>query len=519
MYKEINISLLPEKAADDIYVKRFVAGKLDVKENDISLIRKVKKSIDARQRKVKINLRLAVWINELPESNSGFQKDYRDVRNSKEVVIVGAGPAGLFAALRLIEKGIKPIIFERGKTVEERKKDLKELYVTGKVNPDSNFGFGEGGAGTFSDGKLYTRSKKKGNIKEVLEILHSHGAQENILWDSHPHIGTDILPKVIVNIRRTILEYGGEINFNTKVIDYIIENNKIKGVVLEGGVRKEADSVILATGHSARDVYKALYNKGIALEAKDFAVGMRLEHPQHLIDCIQYHSKEGRGKYLPAAEYSFVGQFNGRGVYSFCMCPGGVVVPAATDSGQQVVNGMSSSGRNTKWANSAMVVEIRQEDLNDYTEHGVLAGMYFQEDIEKIAFDRSGGKLYAPAQRMYDFVKGKESKSLPKTSYKPGIVSSDMHNWLPEFIVSSLQKAFLSFGKRARGFLTNEALLLGVETRTSSPLRIPRDKNLYQHIEIEGLYPCGEGAGYAGGIVSAAMDGIVCVDKMTNLEV
>lgn len=518
MYNEINISVLPLQAADDIYIKRVVAGKLDVRQDDISLIRKIKRSIDARQRTVKINLRLAVWINELPEETKGQSKDYKDVKDAKEVVIVGAGPAGLFAALRLIEKGLKPVIFERGKSVEDRKKDLKELYSTGKVNPDSNFGFGEGGAGTFSDGKLYTRSKKKGNIKEVLEIFHAHGAQEEILWDSHPHIGTDILPKVIVNIRKTILRYGGEVHFNTKVVDYIIDANYIKGVILDNGKEIFSDSVILATGHSARDVYKRLHDKGITLEAKDFAVGMRLEHPQHLIDCIQYHTKEGRGKYLPAAEYSFVGQFDNRGVYSFCMCPGGVVVPAATDKQQQVVNGMSSSGRNTKWANSAMVVEVKQGDLKEFLERGVLAGMYFQEYLEKLAYEKVGGGLYAPAQRMYDFVKGKKSNNLPVSSYKPGVISSEMHNWLPKFIVSAMQKAFLTFGKRAKGFLTNDALLIGVETRTSSPVRIPRDKELLQHIEVRGLYPCGEGAGYAGGIVSAAMDGIVCVDKITKSD-
>ncbi len=519
MYKEINISLFPSQAANNDSIKEYVAEKLGVSQGEINLIRKLKRSIDARQKDVKVNLKLAVWINEIPEIRNKNITDYKDVRKCSEVIIVGAGPAGLFAALRLISRGKKPVIFERGKSVEERKKDLKELYKTGNVNTNSNFGFGEGGAGTFSDGKLYTRSKKKGNIKEILEIFHEHGAQEEILWDSHPHIGTDILPRVIINIRNTILKYGGEVNFNSRIIDFIIDKNKIKGVVVEGGRQVKADSVILATGHSARDVYKKLNEKGVSLERKDFAVGVRLEHPQYLIDCIQYHNNNGRGKYLPAAEYSFVGQFDGRGVYSFCMCPGGVVVPAATDSEQQVVNGMSSSGRNTQWANSAMVTEVKQEDLVNYSKYGVLAGMYFQEKLEKLAWEKGGGKLYAPVQCMYDFVNNKKSKILPVTSYKPGITSSDMHNWLPDFIVSGLQKAFMCFGKRAKGFLTNEALLLGVETRTSSPVKIPRNKITFQHVEIEGLYPCGEGAGYAGGIVSAAMDGVACVDKMTDKDV
>ncbi len=514
MYKEINISLLPEQSLDDVYIKRAVAKKISVVQNDITLIRKIKRSIDARQRVVKINLRLAVWVNESPEVLTNCLKEYKDVKDARKIIIVGAGPAGLFAALKLIEKGLKPVIFERGKSVEDRKKDLKELYSTGKVNPNSNFGFGEGGAGTFSDGKLYTRSKKKGNIKEVLELLYNHGAQEDILWDSHPHIGTDILPKVIVNIRKTILSYGGDIHFNTKVVDYLLSSGVIKGVVLDSGEKIYSDSVILATGHSARDVYRKFNERGIILEAKNFAVGVRLEHPQHLIDCIQYHTKEGKGKYLPPAEYSFVGQFENRGVYSFCMCPGGVVVPASTDKYQQVVNGMSSSGRNTKWANSAMVVEVKQKDLNGVVEKDVLAGMYFQEYLEKLADERGRGNLYAPAQRMCDFVEGIKSTNLPVSSYKPGLTSSDMHNWLPKFIVSALQQAFRYFGSKAKGFLTNDALLIGLETRTSSPIRIPRDKESLQHIEVKGLYPCGEGSGYAGGIVSAAMDGINCANKI-----
>lgn len=513
MYKDINIALQPKEAINDNDILSFVSSFLKIDKDRIKLIRKIKRSIDARRKNVKVNLRLGVWIDELPVQEEFSLSNYKDVSDKSSVIIVGAGPAGLFAALELIEEGIKPVIVERGKSVEDRKVDLKELYRTGVVDSESNFSFGEGGAGTFSDGKLFTRSKKRGNNEKILKILYFHGAQEDILWDGHPHIGTDVLARVIINIRKTILKYGGEIHFNTKVSDFIISENQIKGVVC-GDKKYLSNKVILATGHSARDMYSLLNDKKVELEAKDFAVGVRLEHPQDLIDCIQYHSENGRGQYLPAAEYSFVGQYNDRGVYSFCMCPGGIVVPAATDLNQQVVNGMSSSGRNTQWANSAMVVQVKQADLKGFSEYGVLAGMFFQEKMERDAYECGGGLLKAPAQRMLDFVKGKVSRDMPSSSYKMGLTSCEMSKCLPSFVSASLRKAFDGFGKKAKGFLTNEAIMIGVETRTSSPLRIPRNKETCEHVKIKGLYPCGEGAGYAGGIVSAAMDGCMCVAKI-----
>lgn len=510
MYKIINISLSPKEAMNIDNIRSEASSFLQIDSQRITEIRKIKRSIDARRKNIKVNLRIGIWIDEYPTDDKFTPIRYKDVSNKEPVIIVGAGPAGLFAALELIEGGRKPIILERGKSVEERKIDLQALYRTGIVDKDSNFSFGEGGAGTFSDGKLYTRSKKRGNVDKILKILHYHGAQEDILWDGHPHIGTDVLSKVIINIRKTILKYGGEVHFSTKVTDFIIDNSVIKGVQ-SGDKEYLANELILATGHSARDMYDLLNRRNISLEAKDFAVGVRLEHPQHLIDCIQYHTSNGRGKYLPAAEYSFVGQFNERGVYSFCMCPGGIVVPAATAEGQQVVNGMSSSGRNTPWANSAMVVEVKQDDLKRYSQYGVLAGIRFQEDMEQKAYKAGGGKLQAPAQRMIDFIENKLSKDLNNSSYKMGLTPCMMDDVLPSFVSKLLKKAFIEFGKKARGFLTNEATLIGVETRTSSPIRIPRDKEHLQHLQIKGLYPCGEGAGYAGGIVSAAMDGCACV--------
>jgi len=517
MYKAINISVSPKESKNKEDILRAVSSILQIEVSRIADIRHIKRSIDARRRNIKVNLRLGVWVDEQPIDEEFSLSDYRDVALAKPVIIVGAGPAGLFAALELIEGGMKPIILERGKSVEDRKLDLKELYRTGIVDGESNFSFGEGGAGTFSDGKLFTRSKKRGNVDKILKILHYHGAQENILWDGHPHIGTDVLAKVIINIRKTILKYGGVVHFETKVTDFIIEDSTIKGVIC-GEKQFLADKVILATGHSARDMYSLLHTKKISLEAKDFAVGVRLEHSQHLIDCIQYHSPKGRGQYLPAAEYSFVGQFNERGVYSFCMCPGGIVVPAATAINQQVVNGMSSSGRNTPWANSAMVVQVKQNDLKNFAKHGVLAGMYFQEDMERKSYEAGGGNLKAPAQRMKDFVDNVKSDELCDSSYKMGLTSCRLDECMPVFISNSLRKAFSEFGKKAKGFLTNEAMMIGVETRTSSPIRIPRDRNKLQHIEIKDLYPCGEGAGYAGGIVSAAMDGCACVLKIIEEE-
>lgn len=521
MISELDIVLSPKDASDEKYYKPILAKKMGVSSSQINGIKILRKSVDARRRNILVNLRFQVACDEdLPQSEDA-QFEYTNVEGKNKVIVVGAGPAGLFAALRLIELGYQPIVLERGKSVEDRKKDLSELHRTRNVNPDSNYSFGEGGAGTFSDGKLYTRSKKRGDLKKILKVLHFHGAQDDILFDAHPHIGTDVLPKVIVRIRENILKAGGQVHFSTKVVEYILEGNKICGVVTEDGTKLLGEGVILATGHSARDVYRKLDEQGIELEAKSFAMGVRIEHPQELIDQIQYHNPNGRGEYLPAASYTFVQQVEERGVYSFCMCPGGVIVPAATGDRQQVVNGMSSSNRNTAFANSGMAVEIRTQDLKPYQQYGSLAGLYFQEELEERAFIEGGENLTAPAQRMSDFVNGRKSSSLPKTSYHPGVVSSPMHEWLPEHIKFRLQEAFKAFGRKSKGFLTNEAVILGVESRTSSPVRIPRERESFQHIRIEGLFPCGEGAGYAGGIVSAAMDGERCAeafDRFLNPE-
>lgn len=512
MITELDIVLSPKDSSEEKFYKPIIAKKIGVDLKSIHGVKILRKSVDARRRNIKINLKFQVACDEalpIPE-DSTFE--YQNVEGKKKVVVVGAGPAGLFAALRLIELGYQPIVLERGKSVEDRKKDLGELHRSRQVDPDSNYSYGEGGAGTFSDGKLYTRSKKRGNLKKILKVLHFHGAQDDILFDAHPHIGTDVLPKVIVRIRENIIKAGGKVHFSCKVIDYIIENDKIVGVVTEEREKILGEGVVLATGHSARDVYRKLNDKGIELESKSFAMGVRIEHPQELIDQIQYHNPKGRGHYLPAASYTFVQQVANRGVYSFCMCPGGVIVPAATGGKQQVVNGMSSSNRNTAFANSGMAVEIRTEDLQDYKEFGSLAGLHFQEDLEEKAFVEGGEDLTAPAQRMKDFVDGKKSSSLPKNSYHPGVVSSPMHEWLPEHIRFRLQEGFVAFGRKSRGFLTNEAVILGVESRTSSPVRIPRERESFQHVRISGLFPCGEGAGYAGGIVSAAMDGEQCAE-------
>ncbi|WP_282016412.1 NAD(P)/FAD-dependent oxidoreductase [Marinifilum flexuosum] len=512
MITEIDIVLNPKQASDESFYKPILAQKLNIKVGRINGIQILRKSIDARRRDIKINMKFRVAVDEKLPVAKELIFDYPNVMDKKKVIVVGAGPAGLFAALRLVELGYCPIVLERGKSVEDRKKDLGQLHRTRNVDPDSNYSFGEGGAGTFSDGKLYTRSKKRGNLKKILNVLHFHGAQDEILFEAHPHIGTDVLPKVIVNIRKSIIAAGGEVHFSCKVTDYLMDANKITGVQTQDGKTFEGEAVILATGHSARDVYRKLNESDIDIEAKSFAMGVRIEHPQELIDQIQYHNPNGRGKYLPAATYSFVHQVEGRGVYSFCMCPGGVIVPAATGENQQVVNGMSSSGRNTAFANSGMAVEIRTEDLAEYEQFGPLAGLHFQEDLEAQSFVEGGKNLTAPAQRMKDFVEGRKSESLPKTSYHPGVVSSEMHKWLPEHIAYRLQEGFKAFGRKSRGFLTNKAVILGVESRTSSPVRIPRDRETFQHTKIEGLFPCGEGAGYAGGIVSAAMDGEQCAD-------
>lgn len=504
MIKDIQIVLTAEEAAKKELYTAKIAEFLSIETEEISGVKIVKRSIDARKARVKILMRAEVFIGEEMTQDEP-ELHYPDVSNKEAVIIVGSGPAGLFAALRLIELGMKPIILERGKEVRARKLDIAKINRESIVNPDSNYAFGEGGAGTFSDGKLYTRSKKRGNVQSVLKILQQHGADPDIMVDAHPHIGTNKLPRIIQQIRESIIHAGGEFHFNHRVDEFIIKNKQIKGVRVDEK-SFEAKAVVLATGHSARDIYELLHKNNILLEAKSFAMGVRIEHPQKLIDQIQYHCRI-RDDYLPAAAYSLVQQVDGRGVYSFCMCPGGFIVPAATSENEVVVNGMSPSRRDSKYANSGMVVEIRTEDLSQYKEYGVLAGLQFQKEYEQMAFRNGGIGLVAPAQRMLDFVKGKVSNNLPDTSYQPGIISSPMHMWLPEHIGKRLQEGFKIFGKKMHGYLTNDAVIIGVESRTSSPLRIPREKESLQHPEIKGLFPCGEGAGYAGGIVSAAVDG------------
>ena len=479
-------------------------------------IRVLKRSIDARQRTIYVNLTIRIYINEEPEELLFTPIEYHDVSDAPQVIVVGAGPGALFAALRLIELGLRPIVLERGKDVNERKKDLARIRPEQRVDPESNYSFGEGGAGAYSDGKLYTRSKKRGNSERILNIFVQHGASPNILVDAHPHIGTDRLPRVIENMRNTILKCGGEVHFQTKMTALIIKNNRVVGIEAENNSQLSTlnsqlykGPVILATGHSARDVYRWFSDNNIEIEAKGIAVGVRLEHPSMLIDQIQYHNKQGRGKWLPAAEYSMVQQVEGRGVYSFCMCPGGFVVPAASGPEQIVVNGMSPSNRGGKWSNSGMVVEIRPEDIKA---ENPLAVMQFQEELEKQCWLQGNQKQTAPAQRMADFVNGRLSADLNPSSYAPGLLASPLHFWMPKFVSSRLQEAFKIWGKQKHGFLTNEATVIGVETRTSSPVRIVRDAETLQHIRIAGLFPCGEGAGYAGGIVSAGVDGERCAE-------
>ena len=514
MVRDIDIRVIPKVAATESELKLHIERETGINSKKIDTIRILKRSIDARKPTIFINLRIRVFCGEKPNDEAFERREYKDVSNCKRAIVVGAGPAGLFASLRLIELGIKPIMLERGKDVHARRKDIALISREHKVNNESNYSFGEGGAGAYSDGKLYTRSKKRGSVERILNILCQFGASESILYDAHPHIGTDKLPKVIENIRNQIIASGGEVYFEKKMTQLIVKGNKVHGVICEDGSEFLGD-VILATGHSARDVYRYLNNSNIELEAKGFAVGVRLEHPQNLLDCIQYHSKKGRGEYLPAAEYSFVTQVKERGVYSFCMCPGGFVVPAASGENQIVVNGMSPSNRGSKWGNSGMVVEIRPEDLTKEGFNGILAGLEFQERLEATCFANGKGQT-APAQRMEDFVRGRLSSTLPSTSYTPGVISSPLHFWMPEFISKRLKGGFEQFGRKAHGFLTNEALMIGVETRTSSPVRIPRNPENLQHIRLEGLYPCGEGAGYAGGIVSAAIDGERCAENLAT---
>ncbi|TRX64327.1 NAD(P)/FAD-dependent oxidoreductase [Carboxylicivirga sp. M1479] len=513
MKREIVLRISPKEAADDKLVKDLVAKKMKVAPEKITYLRVAKRSIDARKKIVLVQLHIEAYANIKPPKPVAVSFEYPDVKNKPEVIVVGAGPGGYFAALRLVELGLRPIVLERGKGVNERKKDLALLNRNESVNEESNYAFGEGGAGTFSDGKLYTRSTKRGDFKKILEVFQFHGANDDILVDAHPHIGTDKLPEVIKAMRQSIIDAGGEVHFDTKVSDLIIEDEHVKGVVLHSGEKIMAQSVILATGHSARDIYYMLDDKKVLLEAKTWAMGVRVEHPQELIDQIQYHSPKGRGDYLPAATYSLSCQIEERGVYSFCMCPGGFIVPAMTGKDEMVVNGMSPSKRNSPWANSGMVVEVRPEDIGEFQNKGVLGGLEYQMEIERLAFVNGGRGVVAPAQSLADFVDGQLSFDLPECSYVPGLVASPLHFWLPENIGMRLRKGLDYFDRRAHGFVTNEALVVGVESRTSSPVRIPRDRASFQHLQIKGLYPCGEGAGYAGGIASSAIDGEKCAEK------
>ena len=539
MIEEYQIRILPEQAASEEGIKRYLSKEKGIDVRTLNQVRVLKRSIDARQRTIYVNLKVRAYINEFAQDDQYIHTEYPDVSSRPRVVVVGEGPGGLFASLRLIELGYRPVVLERGKDVRERKKDLSNITKTQKVDAESNYCFGEGGAGAYSDGKLYTRSKKRGSVDKILNVFCQHGANTNILADAHPHIGTDKLPRVIENMRNTILQCGGEVHFQTKMTSFIIDGDKVIGVeavnLQTGAEETYRGPVILATGHSARDVYRYLAASRIEIEAKGIAVGVRLEHPAHLIDQIQYHNKNGRGKYLPAAEYSFVTQVDGRGVYSFCLCPGGFVIPAATGPQQLVVNGMSPSNRGTAWSNSGMVVETHPEDVASFVqEHQAilqsdaslsssaeeevlspdspLTMMHFQQIVEKQCWQQGNMKQTAPAQRMADFVNNRLSYDLPKSSYAPGLISSPLHFWMPSFVSKRLQEGFKTFGKNAHGFLTNEATLIAMETRTSSPVRILRDRDTLQHVRLQGLFPCGEGAGYAGGIVSAGVDGERCAE-------
>jgi len=517
MVKELQIRVLPRIAATAQEIANYIAKDQHLSPSRIGGIRILRRSIDARQRQVMVNLLVRLYIDE-PIGSEHLVPPiaYRSVTSERRAIVVGAGPAGLFAALRLIEDNVRPIVLERGKDVVERRKDVARIAREGIVDEDSNYGFGEGGAGAYSDGKLYTRSRKRGSVERILGIFYQHGAPEDILIDAHPHIGSDRLPAIIAAMRQTIIDCGGEVHFQTRVTGLVKRDGCIDGVTTAHGEQFDGP-VILATGHSARDVYQMLIDDGLELQPKGIAVGVRLEHPQHLIDTIQYHSPAGRGDYLPAAEYSFVTQIDGRGVYSFCMCPGGIVVPAATAPGELVVNGMSPSHRNTHWANSGMVVEVRPEDLPEpFSNDGILSMMHFQQAMERTAFEQAGRTQVAGAQRMTDFINNRPSRLIPPSSFAPGLQPSRLDQWLPPMIGKRLQRGFARFGQMARGFATNDAILIGVETRTSSPLRIPRDPVTLCHPQAPGLYPCGEGAGYAGGIVSSAIDGDRAAHTLTQ---
>ena len=507
MTNEYQIRVKPHVAANEQALRSYLADAYGFDVRTLTAVRILRRSIDARQHTIYVNLKVRCYVNEQPQDDAYVRTVYPDVSGGPQVIVVGAGPGGLFAALRLIELGCRPIVLERGKDVRSRKKDLAMIAKTQQVDAESNYCFGEGGAGAYSDGKLYTRSKKRGSTEKILNVFCQHGASTNILADAHPHIGTDKLPRVIENMRNTILQSGGEVHFQTKMTRLLLVGNRVTGV--EAGDKEFLGPVILATGHSARDVYRYLNEAKIPIEAKGIAVGVRLEHPSQLIDQIQYHSPEGRGRYLPAAEYSFVTQVDGRGVYSFCMCPGGFVIPAATDCEQIVVNGMSPSNRGGQWSNSGMVVELRAEDVEG---DDPLRVMHFQQQMERDCWQQGNRRQTAPAQRMADFVNNRLSYDLPKSSYAPGLISSPLHFWMPKGVSHRLQEGFKAFGRMSHGFLTNEATMIGVETRTSSPVRIVRDGETLMHVTVEGLFPCGEGAGYAGGIVSAGVDGERCAE-------
>ncbi len=511
MQREISIQVAPETAGNPVALQQFISRHSGIPQEEITHIEILKRSIDARQRKVKVNLKIVVFIKEEFREQEISIPEYKDVSNAEEVIIIGAGPAGLFAALRCIELGKRPVVIERGKDVRARRRDLKKLNIEHIVNEDSNYCFGEGGAGTYSDGKLYTRSKKRGDVNRILELLVAFGATRQILVEAHPHIGTNKLPAIIQDITSTIIEHGGDVLFNSRVTDIEIKDSEVCGIKLQDGRRIPGRKVILATGHSARDIFELLYSKGVCIEAKPFALGVRVEHPQALIDCIQYNV-EDRGEFLPPSSYSLVKQVEGRGVYSFCMCPGGIIAPCATSPGEIVTNGWSPSKRDQATANSGIVVEVRPEDFKAFG-NSPLAAMHFQKQVEQKAWLEGGRTQTAPAQRLVDFSNGKLSEDLPITSYKPGITSVELGAVLPDFIYRTLQKGFREFGKSMKGYFTNEALVHATESRTSSPVRIPRDRETLEHVQIRGLYPCGEGAGYAGGIVSAAIDGEKCAEK------
>ena len=520
MPQELLLQVSPEIAISEQLLKEYVAKLIRVSFNEVKHISILKRSIDARQKAIKMNLKVIIYFqgDEFIEEKIQLP-DYKSVSNAQEVIVVGAGPAGLFAALQLIELGLKPIVIERGKDVRGRRRDLKAINVDHSVNEDSNYCFGEGGAGTYSDGKLYTRSKKRGDVTRILELLVAFGASADILIEAHPHIGTNKLPQIIQDIREKIIEMGGRVLFETRLTDILIKNNEVQGIVTQSGETILANKIILATGHSARDIFELLDRKKVFIEAKPFALGVRAEHPQTLIDSIQY-SCDYRGEHLPPAPYSIVKQVGGRGMYSFCMCPGGVIAPCATSPGEVVTNGWSPSKRDQATANSGIVIELKLEDFKSFAKFGALAGLEFQKSIEQKAWHLAGESQKVPAQRMVDFTQNKVSSDIPKTSYVPGTTSVEMGQVFPGFLSQILREGFSEFGKSMRGYLTNEAILHAPESRTSSPVRIPRDSISLEHLQIKGLYPCGEGAGYAGGIISAAIDGEKCALKIfENLKI